>query len=359
MGPFMRGQTAGMLLICTSAVSAPPDAAQHGTDAGYADGFGELFKGFGDFDWDAEADRAKQAVEQLWKRNGWTDESDLFARDLGCEVSKIPPWEVTARLSLLTTRVAGRYGLSEEQAKRLQGSILRETAGFLFKHSRTLIEFTHEAVGARAAGKPYTVEQVRRWSKTIEPLMADTRASVERVSKQIEPSLSPEKKAVLQRDLASFEKRADYIDKMATSWAEGNWKPEDWGLEKDPIQSGTLTAPTPASIAPPVIPTEPIIAPIPTRWVPHDPGTWIAYVIDVQKRYGFDAGQKSSAQSIYAELVSRASDYIAAHRTELAIIPLAERAEHPRYEPVCTLFGELQERLDALPTTAQRNSARE
>src|SRR3989304_5604448 len=79
--------------------------------------------------------------------NGWTDESDLFARDVACEVTKIPPWEVTARLNLLSTRVAERYGLSDEQAKSLQGSILRETAGFLFKNSRDLIELTNETAG--------------------------------------------------------------------------------------------------------------------------------------------------------------------------------------------------------------------
>jgi hypothetical protein len=97
---------------------------------------------------------------------------------------------------------------------------------------------------------------------------------------------------------------------------------------------------------------------VPSRWVDHEPKTWIAYVLDVEKRYHLDSGQRTAARSIHSELVGRAMDYSAGRRAELAAVPALEREKHGLYEPIRTLFAQLQERLEALPTTAQRETAR-
>jgi hypothetical protein len=350
--------------LCPLAAGEAPDTPPGGPEAAFAENFGSMFKPVAGLNWDEEAPRLRVAAEQLWRRNGWTDESDVYARNLACEISDIPPWDVVGRLRLLTTRVSERYGLTAEQSQRLTGSLLRETGGFFLRNSRVLLEHGNEGLETRARGRPYTREQVQRWAKAAEPLLADFEAMADRLAKEIEPGLAPDKKEVFARDWSSFEKRTKYIDDMRVRWVEGKWTPADWGIEKDPIQNGELAQlPDPPSVEglqaqqPQTVAIEPAAPPLPTNWLPHDPTTWIAYVMHVEKRFGLDAGQKSTSASIHAELTTRATHYIQTHRDELHAIARPDRAAHAAYEPVRTLFTELQERLDALPTTTQRAAA--
>jgi len=328
----------------------------------------DRFQGFaealGDMNWAEEGERLRKAAALVWQRNGWTDEADLFARDVACDVAAIPPWEVTARLRLLTSRVAEHYGLNADQATELQGAMFREAGTFLAKNSKTVLEFGGEVLSGRARGEPFTAEQVKRWAQALQPLLADAEQSAERLSRQVEPWLDAEHKQRLEQDFNSFQKRSRFMREMQARWAAGQWSPADWGMENDPIQTGALKpaampqapAPPPAGPAAPVATREPAAIVIPTHWVAHDPTTWIAYVLDFEGRFGLDAGQTNSARSIHRELFDRAADYAQAHRAELEPVAAAERAEHEAYEPIRSLFAELQQRLDSLPRTDQRGS---
>ncbi|MFH1108708.1 MAG: hypothetical protein V1790_05880 [Planctomycetota bacterium] len=322
--------------------------------------FSDLQESLAGLNWDEEAQRLRRAVEIVWERNGWTNESDRFARDVACEVTAIPPWDVAARLNLLTTRIAERYGLNDESATRLKGSVMREAGGFLMRNGGAIIENGREALLARARGEPYTAEQVAKWAKVLEPLLTDMRASVDRLAKEVEPSLDADHKRRLDQDLQSVEKRTRYVDAMRTRWAEGKWQPTDWGLETDPIQNRAVPprALDPSAAIP--IPVAPAAQPSPNVSLPacvsYDPATWFACVLEFEKRFQLDAGQKSTAQSIHAELVERAGDYAKTHREEFRAVPMQERMTHAAYEPIRALFAELQARLDALPTTAQQET---
>jgi hypothetical protein len=322
--------------------------------------FSDLKESLAGLNWDEEAQRLRRAAETLWERNGWTDESDRFARDVACEVTAIPPWDVAARLNLLTMRVAERYGLNDESAMRLKGSVMREAGGFIMRNGGAIIENGREALVARARGEPYTAEQVAKWAKVLEPLLTDMRASVDRLGNEIKPSLDAEHQRLFDQDMQSVEKRTRYVDAMRTRWAEGRWQPTDWGLEADPIQSRAVPprALDPSAAIP--IPVAPAAQPSPNVSLPtcvsYDPATWFACVLEFEKRFQLDAGQKSTAQSIHAELVERAGDYAKTHREELRAVPTPGRMTDAAYEPIRALFAELQARLDALPTTAQQET---
>lgn len=331
----------------------------------------DRFQGFADplrgMNWEEEADRVRAAAQTMWQRNGWTDESDLFARDVAIEVTEIPPWDVSRRLNLLSTRIAERYGLSSDQSAKLQFSVYREAGRFFTKNSAAIFQFGRDALATRAQGRAFTSEQVRAWAAALPPLLADIRESVETLSEEIEPNLDETHRQRLRRDLASIDRRANYMDKMGTQWAAGKWNPRDWGLERDPIQSGALDEPVvaqPSANPPnPSAPTGLEVAPIaavviPTKWVAHEPKTWIAYVLEVEKRYSFDAGQQTTARSIHSELIARAANYSTGRRAELQSVPATQRATDELYEPIRSLFAQLQERLEALPTTAQRETSR-
>ncbi len=312
------------------------------------------------FDWDEEAKRIRHAAESLWKRNGWTEEADRFACELACELAAIPPWDVAGRLNRLTTRITERYGLSQEAAAQLQISLMREAGWFLMRHGRVILENGRESLTARAKGEPFTSEQVARWAKEGEPLLADMLASADRLGGEIIHKLDPEHKQLFDQDAESLRKRTRFVDAMRTQWAEGKWQPTHWGLESDPIQNRALPpsgVELPAAIPiQTVLPQSPEPAPdlILPKWVSHDPATWFAYVLEFEERFDLDPGQKSTAESIHAELLARAGDYSEIHREELRRIPVQERPTHVGYEPIRAMFTELQARLDALPTSSQR-----
>ena len=328
--------------------------------------FSDLSELLAGFDWNEEADRLRRAAEIVWQRNGWNEESDIFAREIACEVMAIPPWDVVARLNLLTKRITERYRLTEEAAGRFQTSLLGEAGRLLVRHGPVMIEKGREVLAARVRGEPYSPPQVAEWAKLLEPILADALVSADRLAGEIEPSLDVEHRRLFVRDQESFQKRMRYVHTMRTQWADGKWQPTDWGLEADPIQN-RIVPPGPADPsvalgpdAPPVLLASSATelttrTPLP-QCVPHDPSTWITYVLEFETRLDLDAGQRSAAESIHSELVGRAGDYSKTHRDELFQVPVPERAIHSAYEPICAMFAELQARLDALPTTVQRAS---
>lgn len=357
------------VVTCAAFAAAPDrngDTAKPSSQEALLSQFSDLMEPLAGFDWDEEAGRLRRAAETVWQRNGWNEESDIFARDVACEVTAIPPWDVVARLNLLTTRITERYRLTEDAASRFRTSLLGEAGRLLMRHGPVLIEKGREVLAARVRGEPYTPQQVAEWAKLLEPVLADAQVSADRLAEEIQPSLDAKHKLLLDRDRESFQKRTRYVDAMRTRWLEGKWQPTDWGLEADPIQN--RAAPPSGADSPAVLPNPATNTPSPSllpsaappvvlpKWVPHDPSTWYAYVLQFEKRFDLDAGQKSTAESIHGELAERAGDYSKTHRDELSPVPVTERETHPAYEPICAMFTELQARLDALPTTGQRAS---
>jgi len=326
--------------------------------------FSDLAETLAGFDWSEEAGRLRRAAESVWQRNGWNEESDNFAREVACEVTAIPPWDVVARLNLLTTRVSERYGLTGEAAGRFRASLLGEAGRILIRHGPVIIEKGREVLEARVRGEPYTPRQVAEWAEFLAPVLADAQASADRLAGEIQPFLDEEHKLLLAKDRKSFLKRTQYVDAMGTQWLEGKWQPTDWGLEEDPIQNRAV----PPGPADPSVPMGPKTPSVLLSWsatesttrtslppcVPYDPSTWITYVLEFEQRLDLDAGQKSAGESIHGELVGRAGDYSKTHRDSLFQVPASERATHAAYEPIRAMFTELQTRLDALPTTVQQ-----
>ena len=59
------------------AYSSDPPA--EGFDPAMLDTFGQLAENMDDDDWEEESQFIVQAMDNLWKRNGWTDEADRYA----------------------------------------------------------------------------------------------------------------------------------------------------------------------------------------------------------------------------------------------------------------------------------------
>lgn len=355
-------RTSFQLMLATALVvlGGGPRPAYSGDEPGDAvdprvlRSFQQLTPHSGRFDWDSERRFLERAAKNVWERNGWTSEADRFALDVVCEVSAVPPWEPMKRLNLLAERIEGRYALSGVKRVKFRKAFMRETARFLMRNSGLLLEQTREWIDARARGEPYTPQQIARWAKESQPLLEEMRESTELMIEELEPLLEPDRRRVLERDRQSFEKRARFIGEMSVRWARGEWEPADWGLPADPAQRHGARPSAVSSVAKAAALHGAARGARTGRWHPYDPATWHVYVRGFQNRFRLIAGQVIAAESILAELVSRGNRYVDAHREALGKVPLAERMTHEVYDPIRTLFGELQHRLDAIPTSGQR-----
>lgn len=299
-------------------------------------------------DWDAEFDRMIVALDNMFRENGWTSESDRFARDMVTDVGRIPPWDLPGRLNRMMDLLRDRYQLDDEAQAHLQGAILRETVSMTAKHAGLIIEQTREWIDCRVQGKPITPEMAAEWSREGIPLYEDGWKAVETVVKDLKPRLNPDAQKTLERDFQAAGRRHKSLMAQTEKWAAGDWKASDWGMQDDPIQLGLIDPARyeerGASEA----------SRIPTRWLPHDPTTWIAYAVYVERKVDLSAAQASAVRSIHDEMALRAADYLRMHRAELSAVPAGVAATHESFEPVRSMFAHFRARIDGVLTEAQR-----
>jgi len=322
------------------------------------DSFGELAESAEGLDWNKESARWLRAVDKVWERNDWNSEAHQYARKMVHDVAVVPPWDIVGRFNVMTECIRERYDLSPDQAARFQSALYRETGGMLMKHGGLIMDQSVEMLRARAAGTPFTPEQVARWTKDGEALTRDSRGSADRIRSEIGPLLRPDQKRVWAQDWAAFEQRWEVVETMRSEWAKGRWDPVQWGLDEDPIQQGLMAGADLRESAS-ELPAEQVRLghgdARPEKWLAHDPATWIAYVRDMQRRCELSPGQLDAAWSIHAELVERATAYIDTHAVKVNSVLEAQRSTHELYEPVRSVFEELDERLRAMLTDRQRD----
>lgn len=306
---------------------------------------GAEFKKLGD--WDQQANLITQTVQDIWARNRWNGEADLFARGMVTEIARIPPWQFDRRIDRMVEMVSDRYEFSDPARARFKGSIYREMLGGVWNHAGTLFDQTSEMVGMMVRGEPFTPELVAEWTRRSTPFMEEMHQRGDQIIEDFSGLIDERHRAQFQHDLESFHRRMAYMDRQREAWAQGKWKPEDWGLGNDPAYRGWSDRRRErARVAK--------LRSLSGRAVAHDPNTWQWYVRGFIGTYRLDPGQTAAAESILTELVGRATDYIRPRAQQLAKVARLERATDEAYAPIRALFEELKTRLDRIPTVGQR-----
>ena len=288
--------------------------------------------------WATEYQFLQRAINNVWEQNGWTGEADRFAQRLAHRVAEIPPWRPLDRVSMVTRQLEKRYALSGEDAVRFRSLAVEEGVDFLTLHSPTILGQTSDWMIMRSEGKALDREVVARWAKRSEAMVSDLGTWAERLADVLAPLVRPDKREMLERDLRSFRQRQRHLEFMRMRWAEGEWEPEDWGLQNDPIQNPGAADRSAGG----------------QRWLSHRPTTWAAYLSHIQAVYRLNAGQVDSAKSIHDELYRRAQRYTDAYDHVLRAVPPRQRAQHEAFGPIRSMFEELESRLESIPTQSQR-----
>lgn len=346
--------------------------------------------------WEQNYEQMMSAVETVFERNDWTSESDQFSLDLIRTVEAIPPFQFQERFDTLIGMLSDRYMLDEEQEMQLRRTMIRESTSMMQRHSGRIMQYTLEAIQTRAAGEPFSAEQVARWAELAGPVFEDGRKRVNIVAREFMQNLDEQQLKIAAADLDAANHRMSRIAELREKWAQGKWNAADWGLEHDPIQSageahlaaeaaGNSREPThtesetgmtntPSAVTPKEAAdaggretTEKPGKSSATRGEPTDP--WARYVAAFIRKYKLDAGQQDRAWSIHDSVKPRVDQLERRHQQRIlamrghSTVATEERTKAEteittRHEAEMErLFYQMNRRLERLPSTAQKRAA--
>ena len=347
--------------------------------------------------WDEQYSQMMDAVETVFVAQGWDSEPDQFSLKMIQETEAIPPWHVQERFDKFTSMIADRLQLDDSQVDVLRQIMIRDSTQLFARNGDKIMSYAIEAIQTRAAGEPFTPEQVARWSKLAEPVIQDARKTMESSTKEFMQHLKPEQQAKVQADFDALNKRADRLNEMSKDWKAGKWNPSEWGMANDPIQNraspqapagsqqtqageavenmsdddgkrgaedprrsraeresaapgSANPPPAPAAPAPPGNSADPAKSPAAKPDAgPNDP--WANHVRDFIRRYKLEDDQQQKAWLFYKDAIQRRD-------------AAAKAAAKPTTQPqekesvvIGRIFERLKQRLEILPTRAQRKAA--
>jgi hypothetical protein len=355
--------------------------------------------------WDEHYGYMVDAVGKVYERNGWQSEEDQFSFEVFREVEKISPLSPRERFDTMIGLFSDRYLLTPEQEAKLRGEMLRMTSEVFSRHSARIAEYAVDAIQTRARGDAITAEQVARWAQLATPVFEDMRGRVNGTAQRFMQELDPEQRALLQRDLSAANRRFGQLDQMRKRWIGGQWRPEDWGIENDPIQvagmarlaaekpeaAGEQPADSAAAKAAGLAGSQPPDGhesgasaaeadhaggapggaakppPVELKVAAPKPAAagdrWAQYVQAFIDKFSLDETQQQRAWLIHGEVKQRvdvltrryAERRESANRTAAASAPADQAAREQQEQQ--RLFEQMKRRLERIPTRAQKAKA--
>jgi len=372
----------GMAVL--AAAGQPPEQAEDRSEWRIQNHVRRLFRALGSLsDWDTHSAYITSAMEKTYERNGWTSEPDRFAMEMMRQVDQVPPWRPNERFDIAARLLAERYALDDEQQRIMRETMIQESNDLFVRHSGRIMQYSVEAIQTRAAGEPFTPEQVARWAQLAEPVFLDSRERINAAAQEFASHLRPEQAEALLYDVEAANRRMDDLYVQSQRWAEGDWDPLDWGLEEDPIQIGAGLAQGPAeeggaagraeragrqAAEPEAVETE--RGPVRATSQPVSEDAWAGYVRRFIAKYKLNGAQQERAWRIYRDVTARANAQRGRYgqQIEAAVRRAAARQDEKSQKGVTELekrldrqlnqlYMLLKARLDKLPTRQQRAEA--
>ncbi len=255
------------------------------------------------------------------------------------------------------TNISRRYNLNADQQQKTDEILKRDVYRFLREHENEIWPLIQDLFRS-GLRPPENDEDVERIGKAARPLLKLVNDAILRGNEEWRMYLTPEQRRLHDYDLAEMEKTIEQIDRNLDQWAGGH-----------PVDESLFPAPPPPELGPPR-PTKPGKGLPPPVVDVFDPRTiFDTFVEEFIKEYELNKGQRDSARSILAEYKAKADDFRNAKKQELTKlaeemktafesrdrkkVAAAEMERKKLLKPVYELFGQMENRLTALLTTAQ------
>ncbi|RME41849.1 MAG: hypothetical protein D6788_00335 [Planctomycetota bacterium] len=221
----------------------------------------------------------------------------------------------------------------------------------------------------RLAPQPPDEETVKRWAERMAPMLEKIQRRFEEGADDFRKVLTPVQRIRFEADRARFGLGLQFARNMLDHWRQGDFVEDDVWVPTDPKARAKRRArrrerrKALGKLAREQTP--------PPDQIALEVDAWERYVREAAERYGFDAGQRSAAESVLEEMKGRAFHHRDLHKQEIDALERRiasfsgkdEELEELKkqlvalYGPIDEMFKELKARIESLPTSEQRRRA--
>ncbi len=254
-----------------------------------------------------------------------------------------------------------RYELDADQTRQLEALVYERVPAFMREHRKVMQPLINEFFEATLDPDPPSVEEVKSWADRAMPLFQTFQESIKESNARFRATLKPQQQAKFDTDQLAMGIGMQMFETQLKGWQRGEFDGSSWGAQRarerqrrDARQRELLARRAAASQ--PSLADEILV----------ELDAWDRYVADFIAAYSLDDAQRTSAESILVELKARAKEIRERNRERLdeieKALATAEGEQKQKltdelvgvYQPIDDIFAELKNRLDKLPTAAQR-----
>jgi len=266
--------------------------------------------------------------------------------------------------------LGSEYGFDEAQQAELDRAVLDRWRPYLAAHRERLKPLVNEYLELKMQLAPPPKEEIQSWARRALPEFELIKAQVYEGVDDLRDVANELQRVKVEAQALMLGGALTYGETQLTLWRDGEFDPTDFVAPR-PAQRRARREKRNAKEQSVV--SKPDAEPAkeaPRDFIEEELSLWDQYVVDFVRRFELDDGQRSSARSVLTEMKRRAMRHRSRKAQELATLEAqlasenqtpVEQAEIKRkiqalYGPVDELFAELKQRVEQLPTAAQRAS---
>ena len=268
----------------------------------------------------------------------------------------------------IVDQMAKHYNFDEEQTRMTREMLKVRYPDYLNSNRAEIQTLLNKYFEALVNDKPPTPEEVAEWAKNAQPMLAGLGEVTHEVMDTMHEYLNDDQIVMLDAELVAFDAGMQMAQNKLSVWADGGFDPDtEWIFSTKNRQSGEEEGMGPEELED----SEEGVADEDARaksTMPVD--EWALYTQRFIERYQLNDEQKQKAHQILRRQQEARDNYLRRKADEMKRVTqmladakseeeqlAALKAYEDLNEPVNQLFKQLKDRLDALPTRAQRNAA--
>jgi len=269
-------------------------------------------------------------------------------------------------INRIVDEMADHYDFDDSQLELTRELISARFPEFLNENRAEIQTLMNEYFEALLDDGPPTIEDVAGWAQRVQPLVAEFGEATREVTESMHEYLTDEQQTLLGAQTAAFETGMTMMQNKLSVWSAGGYDPETEWIHRDSSRREREAAEAAGSEA-----ADSEESPSGER---HAASTltdeWAIYTERFIERYKLNNEQQQKARSFLRRQQEARDRYLKRKAGEMAAVTdhlqgaetEEERetalASYDRLNaPVGRMFEQLKERLDTLPTRAQRRAA--
>ncbi|MFO0837669.1 MAG: hypothetical protein U1D55_04020 [Phycisphaerae bacterium] len=313
---------------------------------------------------------------------------------------------VDLAIDRITEEMSGKYDFDEYQLQKTREIIKEQIPRWMNENRGELQTLFNQFVEVQLNDEPPKPEDVAKWAQRALGMFDQFKGIVTTTGERMREYLNEDQISTLEGELAAFDVGSKFVSNKLGGWAEGRYDPKtEWIRDQkvrhdvdvaqqrklesemesertkaiarakgEPIPPETQEPEQPVEVQPVAAATEAPAAP--KSEVPRDVSTpqdeWSRYVAWFKNYYELTPEQIQKADTFLAAQRKSRADYLSHKGADLERIQqkfriakekeqldAAEKEYQKLQEPIVGMFSRLKEKLETLPTRAQRKKAAE